>query len=240
MDNALYALALNRQIGLSSELDVIANNIANAQTVGYRSEGVTFTEYVLAIEGGESVSLGDAGARHTSPMVGERRITNATFDVAIDGPGFFMVDNGTDQLLTRAGMFQVSADGTLTNSSGDQVLDSGGANIAIPPDARTVSIALDGTISADGAPVAQLAIVEAAPEAMQRAGNTAFKVVDDAFEPIETPRVQQGALEMSNVDPVLEIARLIEVTRAYETAQSIIEDEDQRITGVIETLGRTV
>lgn len=240
MDNSLYYLAVNRQVGLSAELDLIANNIANLDTAGFRREGVAFTEFVVAAESGESVSMADLGARYASERPGEVSLTNGTFDLAIEGEGYFVLQDAEGPLLTRAGAFQLSPEGFLVTPSGDQVLDIGGTPIQIPPAAKDVLIAPDGTISANGEPIAQVAIVDAPRESLSRVGDTALRVTDDAFEPVLRPKVRQGAIEQSNVDAISEIARMIDVSRAYETAQSLIEDEDDRVQSAIRTLGQNV
>lgn len=240
MDNALYYLSLNRQIGLSSELDMIANNVANLDTTGFRREGLAFTEFVVSNDTGESVSMADLGARFASTQPGDVTITNGTLDVAIQGEGFFVLQSPDGEILTRAGSFQRSEIGTLTTPNGDPVLDIGLAPIILPAEAKDVLIASDGTISAGGQPLAQLAVVTAPPELISRFGDTAFTVADGAFEAVEAPKVLQGALEQSNVNPVLEIARMIEVSRAYEMAQTVIDDENDRIQETIQTLGQSV
>ena len=239
MDNALYYLALNRQIGLSRELDLIANNIANMDTAGFRREGIAFTEHVVSSGTSESVSMADLGARFASTLPGEMTITNGQFDLAIEGDGFFTLETPAGPVLTRAGTFMTSPEGFLVTPNGDRVLDAGEAPIVIPADVADVTIGQDGTISANGDPIAQVGIFNAPQELMSRHGDTGFKVEDDAFEPTIGARLRQGAIEQSNVNPVVEIARLIEVTRAYETAQSLILDEDERVTSTIQTLGQT-
>ena len=237
MDNALYYLAVNRQVGLRAELQSVANNMANLATNGYRREGLAFTEHIVAIRNGESVSMADLGVRYASNLPGEVTTTGSRFDVAIEGEGYFLVQSGGQNVLTRAGAFQLSADGFLVTPSGDSVLDAGGAPIAIPPDAKQPLIGRDGTISSNGRPLAQIAVVTAAPETMSRHGNTAFRVEGDAYQPVEFPKMRQGAVERSNVDPIGEVARMIEVSRAYEAAQSVITDEDERIRETIRKLG---
>ncbi len=239
MDNALYYLAINRQNGLASEMDMIANNIANLDTTGFRREGLAFTEFVVAAEQGESVSMADLGARFASTLPGTQSVTGGRFDLAIEGPGFFAVQNLDRVLLTRAGAFQLSQDGFLTNAVGDQVLDAGQAAIAIPLEAKDIVVSADGTVSANGQPIAQIALFDAPAEALNRFGDTAFEVDPGALQEVEGARIRQGSLEQSNVDPVLEIARMIEVSRAYEMAQSVVEDEDERIREAIQTLGRS-
>ena len=238
MDNALYYLAVNRQVGLSAELDMIANNIANLDTSGFRREGLAFTEFVVAAETGESVSMADLGARFASEKPGVLTMTGGRFDLAIEGEGYFVLDTPDGRVLTRAGAFMVSPEGFLVTPNGDQVLDAGEAQITIPPDATDVVIGPDGTVSANGNPIAQIGVMNAPRELISRFGDTAFRVQDDAYEPVVFAKVRQGALEQSNVDAVLEIARMIEVTRAYESAQSVIEDEDERINSAIQTLGQ--
>lgn len=237
MDNSLYYLAVNRQVGLRAEMQTVANNIANMATNGYRREGVAFTEHVVAIRNGESVSMADLGGRYASDLPGQISLTGGRFDLAIEGEGYFLLRNGDAAVLTRAGAFQLSPDGFLVTPSGDRVLDAGGAPIALPPDSDDVLIGADGTITANGTPVAQIAIVTAPFERMSRYGNTAFRVDGDAYETVEFPKVRQGAIERSNIDPVGEVARMIEVSRAYEIAQSVITDEDERVRETIRKLG---
>lgn len=240
MDNSLYYLALNRQVGLAAEMDMVANNIANLDTTGFRREGVAFTEFVVAAENGESVSMADLGARFASDLPGSQTMTGGQFDLAIEGEGYFLVQSADGLLMTRAGSFQLSPEGLLVTPLGDRVLDNGQATIAIPADANQVVISSDGTVSADGQPLTQIALVTAPDELISRFGDTAFTVQDDNFAAVAEPRVRQGALEQSNVDAVNEIARMIEVTRAYEMAQSVIEDEDERIREALQTLGQQV
>lgn len=238
MDNSLYYLAVNRQLGLATEMDMVANNLANLNTTGFRREGLAFTEFVISAQVGESVSMADLGARYVSELPGAVAATGGRLDVAIEGEGYFAIQTEDGIRLTRAGAFQTSPEGFLVTPSGDEVLDAGQAPIPIPVEAKNVLIGADGTLSTNGEPIAQVGVFNAPRELISRFGDTAFIVEDDAFEPIADPRVRQGALEQSNVDAIMEIARMIEVTRAYETAQSLIEDEDRRIQEAISTLGQ--
>lgn len=237
MDKAFPYLALNRQIGLAREMTSIATNVANMATTGYRREGVVFAEFVHAAPPGGSLSMADLNGRFSSELAGEMRITGGDLDLAILGPGFFTIQADGETLLSRAGAFQRSADGLLVTPDGAEVLDDGGAAIFLPPGAARLDVARDGTISAAGAPVARLGLVTARPESLTRAGATAFRATGDV-QPVETPRIQQGALEGSNVDPVLEIARMIAVTRAYEETQGLAEDADDRVLQTLSRLGQ--
>ena len=165
---------------------------------------------------------------------GGLRFTNGTFDLAIQGEGYFLIETPQGERLTRAGHFQLNAEAELITDTGFRVLNAGGGAIQIPEEATNVSIAGDGTISFDGQIIDQVGVVQ--PEGqLSRAGDAMF-AAEEGFQPVEEPRVVQGALEQSNVSPVLEIARMIEVQRAYEAGQALIEREDDRIAKFISTL----
>jgi flagellar basal-body rod protein FlgF len=238
MDNATYA-ALTRQSGLANELRVVANNVANASTTGFRAEGVVFSEYVNVLSNDhDSLSMASARVRQTVDAQGVLSQTNATFDLAIEGDGFFLIQTPEGERLTRAGHFTPNANGDLVNSDGFAVLDAGGAPIFVPTGAGPVGIGADGVISAAGQLVGQIGVVlPTNPIRLLREGGTRF-AAPDGFDPAPDARVVQGFLEGSNVNPVQEIARMIEVQRAYELGQSFMDKEDERIRAVMQALGR--
>ncbi|MCT4555154.1 MAG: flagellar hook-basal body complex protein [Pelagimonas sp.] len=228
MESTGYA-ALSRLTGLKREMQMIANNIANANTTGFRQEGVLFSEYVQEADGGATLSMSAARVRNTSFAQGTLEQTGGRFDLAIEGDGFFLIDTPNGQRLTRAGAFSPSAEGTLVTPDGHPVLGNGGAPIFIPADASDLAVARDGTISTQGRPIGQIGIVSPLePTHMVREGGVMFRA-DDGFEPMEQPRVLQGFVESSNVDPILQVSRMVEVQRAYELGQSFMEREDERI-----------
>lgn len=234
MSNAIYA-ALARQQGLVQEMQVVANNIANASTTGYKSDRAIFAEYIVATGAEQpSLSMGSLSAHAFELGQGGLSFTGGQFDLAIQGEGFFTVETPGGPKLTRAGHFLLSADGTLVDAFGNAVLGNGGGPIQIPEEASTVTIASDGTVSANGQLIDQVGVVR--PEGqLLRASNTYFDA-PGGFAPVEAPAVVQGALEQSNVSPVLEVARMIEVQRAYEAGQTLLEREDQRIAQVIDAV----
>lgn len=236
MDDAIY-VAVNRQRGLALELLSIANNVANLSTRGYRREGMVFSEFVTRTGSSESLSMANLGAYFYDSSFGVIETTGGTFDLAIEGPGYFVVETPGGERLTRAGAFVVNPEGELVTADGHRVLDDGGAPIAIPGDVVALEIGPDGTLSADGAIVARIGVATAEPGSLSREGSVLY-VPDAGFEALEFPRVRQGALEASNVNPIIEMARLIEVQRAYERSNTLIEGEDERIGRAIRTLGR--
>ncbi len=238
MDNAIYT-ALTRQSGLMREMRTIANNIANANTTGFRREGVVFSEYMVPLDGrGETLSMANGRGRVVDLEQGGLTQTNGQYDVAIDGEGFLMVQTPQGARMTRAGAFMPNAEGELVNPDGFQLLDDGQAPIVIPSGARSVGIGTDGTISADGAPIGRIGIyAEPALSELRHEAGTLFDP-GAAPEPLEEGTIRQGFLEESNVDPILEISRMVEVQRAYELGQSFLDQEDQRIRMTITSLTR--
>lgn len=238
MDNAVYA-TLTRQSGLMREMQAIAHNIANASTAGFRKEGVIFSEHVVRTGVGEaSLSMAAARARHTSGAQGALSRTGARFDFAIEGEGFFRLETSEGIRLTRNGSFTPNEAGEVVAPDGARLLDAAGAPVFVPPDARSVTLAPDGTLSADDRPLAQIGLVRPVDRVdMTREAGTRFHV-EGPTEPVASPRIAQGFLEESNVEPVSEMARMIEVQRAYELGQKFLQREDERIRSVLQTLGR--
>ncbi|MDA0222392.1 MAG: flagellar hook-basal body complex protein [Proteobacteria bacterium] len=156
MDNAGY-VSLTRQSGLLKELQTVANNIANISTTGFKREGVVFSEFVKT-SGADSISFADAHGRLTDTSQGMLAETGGTLDFAIDGEGFFLLATPNCERLTRAGSFTSDNQGELVSNDGYQVLDIGGAPIFIPPNAKNIALAPDGTLSADGLPFTQIGI----------------------------------------------------------------------------------
>lgn len=228
---------LTRQSGLMREMQVIAHNIANASTTGFRREGVVFSEFVARMGDEPSLSMADGNARMVDLGQAGLSQTGAPYDMGIQGEGFFLLATPEGERLTRAGSFTPSVEGVLVNPDGHALLDAGGAPVAVPVGARTVAISQDGTISADGVPVAQIGLWQAVdPLSLRHKAGTLFSA--DAVEPAEAAVIRQGFLEDSNVQPIAEIARMIQVQRAYELGQKFLDAEDQRQRGVIQTLGR--
>ncbi len=238
MENTSYT-TLSRQSGLMQEMQSVANNIANAATTGYRKEGIIFSEYVQDVGNNDpSLSMARASIRNLDDSQGALASTGGTFDFAIEGDGYFMVETPNGPNLTRAGSFTPNEQGDLVTFDGYPVLDAGGAPIFIPTDVGQIGVASDGTISAEGTAISQIGIFQPNDTTkVSRTGSTLFDPGGDVT-PVENPVVVQGFVEKSNVNPVSEIARMIEVQRAYEFGQSFLEKEDERLRGLMQTLGK--
>lgn len=236
MDASGY-VTLTRLSGLRREMDLVANNIANSGTLGFKSQGAVFSEFIADLDGGSSLSMARASAWAMNLDDGVLSQTGGTFDLAILGHGFFQIESPDGPRLTRAGNFTPSPGGELVTPDGQRLLDAGGAPVFVPPGARAIAIAQDGTLSADGVPVGQIGLWQPVdPLSLRYAGGNLMSTPE--VEPAIGGTIHQGFVEESNVQPVTEIARMIEVQRAYEMGQSFLDAEDERMKNLIQVMGR--
>lgn len=238
MADGIYT-TLTRQSGLMREMAMVANNVANASTTGYRAEGLIFSEHIKDTGiGHPSISMATGNAHVTRNVQGGLTQTNGTFDFAIEGEGYFQIEGPDGVLLTRAGAFMPNGEGDLVTPDGLRVLDAGGAPVFIPPDATDINLSSDGTLSSGDRLIAQLGLVTPVdPTAMVRTNGVSFNPGGEV-EPVEDGRMLQGFTEGSNVDAVSEITRMIEVQHAYEMGQKFMEREDERMRSITQLIGR--
>lgn len=235
MSNVSY-VALSRQAALARELTSIANNVANADTTGFRRDGFLFTEYVNALNGEPSLSQTRIGARLIDPLQGDMIATGGPLDLAIEGKGYFTIETPQGQRLTRAGSFILSDQGVVSTAEGHTLGGEGGAPLVIPPRTGRIVISADGVVSADGEIVGRVELVDADPTTLAREGDNLFRT-DAETTPVDGAVIRQAHLEGSNVNVVLEISRMIEVQRAFEMVQQMMNDDAERAKRAIETLG---
>jgi flagellar basal-body rod protein FlgF len=234
MQNA-FLIGLSRQVALSREMDVVANNIANVDTTGYKADGSLFEEYLSSSartdSGGRVSYVRDRGVWHDM-NAGQVQHTGNPLDVAIDGDGFFTVQTPGGPRYTRNGSLQINAAGQLVTSEGNPVLGNGGP-ITFQPNDRQISISPDGTISArQGDSIADsvrgtLTVVTFAnPQQLQKDGGSTFKPPAGVTPQAATgAKIVQGALEKSNVRGVVEMSRMIEITRSYMQIASMLQQQ---------------
>lgn len=229
---------LTRQSGLLREMHVVANNLANMATTGFRQEGIVFSEFVKQIGSSGSVSMAHANTRATSFGQGTLNKTGGVLDLAIEGDGFFLVQTPDGERLTRSGNFTTDATGTIVNPDGHPVLDAGFTPIVLPGDGSVVAVASDGTISSNGNPIGQIGTFQPVePAGLSRQDGVLFSS-PDGVEPAPDARLVQGFLEASNVNPILQLARMIEIQRAYEMGQSFLDSEEERLRTAMKTFIR--
>ena len=243
MENAAY-VGLSRQMTLRRELDVVANNIANADTTGFKVEQLLLGEEVgerarnLFIRPGVSFVLDNGVGRDFGQGALEQ--TSRTLDFAIEGEGaFFALQDGAGAAYTRDGAFTLDPEGRLTTQGGAAVQGDGG-EIILDPALGQPAVAADGTISQNGQLVGRLSVVRFDTLGVLEKGGDGLSRNASNAAPVDANDVQlrQGMLEGSNVNPILEITNLIEIQRAYESVTRMIENTNDLSRRAVERLGR--
>jgi flagellar basal-body rod protein FlgF len=243
MDNALY-VGLSRQMTLRRQLDIVANNIANADTTGFKAEQPLVRTEPRApartVDGPNPIKfvIDDGLARDFSQ--GALRTTNAAFDLAIDGPGFFRIQTPNGERFTRDGHFRLDDTGRIVTQAGQPVLDSGGAEVVIDPKKGIVEIARDGSMSQGIEQVGRLGVFAFADlSVLEKSGDNQFRNTSNQQpEPAPGSLLRQGMLEGSNVNPILQVTDMVEVTRAYESLARMMESTQELSRRTVERLGR--
>lgn len=221
MDNSIY-ITLSRQTALFRDMEVTANNIANVNTAGYNAEKLMFSDYLVKDNKRMDAYANDPLSWRDTAQ-GSMKTTSNNFDLAISGNGYFQIQTPLGVRYTRAGNFQINAEGTLVNVEGNAVLGADGGEIAIPDNAKSVIINGAGQVTVDGEDVGQVGVMEFADEqGMKRLGNSLYSSEETPL-PSETARVVQGALETSNVSPVSEMVRVMNLSRATTSTAKFVE-----------------
>lgn len=239
MQNALL-IGLSRQVAFSRGLDVVANNIANLNTPGFKGNGSSFEEFISKTARQGDLSRRDAQvsfvrdrATWVDMSQGAMERTGNPLDVAVDGKGFIAVQTPQGERFTRNGAFQVNATGQLVTSEGYQVLGDSGPIVLQPTD-RDIKISADGTISVrEGANATtesqrgKLRLVKFDnPGLLRKEGSSTWSAPANVTASADTnSRFVQGTIEKSNVNGVLEMTRMIEVSRNYASVASILTQQ---------------
>ena len=232
-------IALSKQSAIRREMDIIANNIANMNTTGFKGEKLMFEQYLVRSRGGNKIG----GEQHAyvrdiasvrDNTDGPMEKTGNTLDLAIDRDGYFVVSTATGDRYTRDGNFQLDQDGQLVTRNGDPLLSDQGAPFFFSPEDNDITISNDGVISTENGSLGKISIVTFDdPQELKIVAGGLYSS-RQVPEQVETPNVIQGMLEKSNVQPIIEMTRMIEASRSYESIKGFIEREDGRIKKMIE------
>jgi flagellar basal-body rod protein FlgF len=243
VENAAY-IGLSRQMTLRRELDVVANNIANADTTGFKVEQLLVGEEIGARARNDNIRPGasfvlDHGVGRDFGQ-GSLRQTSRPLDFGIEGEGaFFALKDGQGDAYTRDGAFTMDPEGKLVTEAGAAVQGDGG-DIILDPALGEPSVGADGTITQNGQIMGRLTVVRFDTlAALSKGGDGLYRNSSNA-QPLEATdaRVRQGMLESSNVNPIVEITNLIEIQRAYESISRMIDNTNELSRSAVERLGR--
>src|SRR5258708_30065090 len=230
METPTY-IALSKQAAMVRDMDVMSNNIANSSTNGFRGEHVMFQEYLArtgSIGQRQKLSfvqdIGTFRATQDGPLVQ----TNNELDLALHGEGYFVLGNAGQELFARSSSFHLDANRTVVTADGYPLLQENGRPLVLPQGTQRITISGDGGVSTEQGDAGRIRLVRFASEqAMRSAGNGLYSTDQSPLPATET-KITQGALEGSNVQPVLEITRMIQVSRDYQMVQGMLEAENTR------------
>jgi flagellar basal-body rod protein FlgF len=244
MDNLSIAAVSGLQSRMVS-LDMLANNLANSATGGYKSDSEYYSLYASedsqnAVDGGIGTTLPVVERQWTDFSPGILQLTGNPLDVALPGKGFFAVNGPNGTLYTRNGSLQVLASGELGSSDGYPVQSAGGGTIHVAP-AKSITIAPDGSVQQDGQTVGQIGVVDfKSTDSLKKVGNTNFQNTDPSAvpQPMANPGVQQGKMEGSNVGVAGGAMRLVSIMRQFEMLQKAIGISSDMDTKAIQEVAR--
>lgn len=240
MQSSFY-VGMSGQIAVDKRLQSVATNIANANTAGYRADGVTFAT-VLSKTGEDPVAFSSRGADYISRRTGEMTKTDNPLDVAVQGDAWLGIKTPSGIAYTRDGRMKMAPTGELRTLTGNAVLDVGGSALLLDPDAGAPTIAADGMITQGGRQVGAIGLFSIDPQAnLTRTGNSGV-IPDQAATPVldfTSNGVLQGFVEGSNVNPVLELSKLIAIQHALDGMTQMNQTAESSLGDAIKTLGGT-
>lgn len=235
MENGLL-VSVSRQAVLQRQMDVIANNLANINTTGFRAERLMVAEDPMAPQpfagrrgDGPTIFVHDLST-YTDAKEGRLETTGNSLDMAVRGDGFFVIQQDGEERYTRDGHFRRDDSGQLVTEAGDPVMGQNNQPIILPLEDGQVTVASDGTVSTDDGTVAgKLRVVRFDdPTQLTPLGGGLFNTDQPPTEVLR-PTIEQGMLESSNVEPIIEMEQMIRVHRAYDSARALFDREDDRI-----------
>ncbi|MGD9649449.1 MAG: flagellar basal-body rod protein FlgF [Dongiaceae bacterium] len=244
MADSINYIALSRQMALHRQLDVVANNIANASTPGFKVESIMMKEFPVYLPNGNKISFVQDMGLATDFTQGGMTRTGAPLDIAINGEGYFAVAGPNGNRYTRSGHFKLDANGQIITPNGDALLSSSNTPLLVPTDAQQITITRDGTVSTEQGKVGKVGVVTFDnPQVLERESGALFVLppkLADANAPKQSKNAEmtQGMLEESNVKSVVEMTKMMELSRAYEASQKLLDREDERVRQTIRRLGQ--
>lgn len=238
MENITY-IGISQQLALQQQMEVTANNIANMNTPGFKAQNVLFTDYITSPKDGKPIHQANDFATYQDLTIGNLIQTSNSLDFAIHGEGYFTVSTPEGLRYSRDGGFSLNDQRQIVTKAGDIVFNDNDNPIVLPAEATQIRISDDGTISTEAGDVGRLKIVNFDnPQKLKRMGNNYYDPGQMAALPAENRKVVQGQLEGSNVNPVVEMNRMVELMRMFQAAQRMLQGDHDRQVNAIQKLTR--
>jgi flagellar basal-body rod protein FlgF len=237
MQAAAY-IALSSQMALHRQIDVVANNLANSSTPAFKTERMLFAEFLNRESAGQPISfVQDLGTVRDTKQ-GPITRTGNPLDFAVQGDGYLKVETPLGMRYTRNGRFQLDGTGQVVTSQGYPVLAEGDRPLTVPTDAQEITVTRDGTVTTSQGEAGRLAVVRFANERDLAPAAGGFYVTE--AQPVAAPEavIQQGMIEESNVEPIVEMTRMMNISHNFSFAKDLGDSESDRTRSAIEKLGK--
>jgi len=240
MDNISY-IGLSRQMALQSLMEVTANNMANMNTPGFKSQNMLFSEELGKTRGGmDKVSQVKNAGSYRNLSQGPLTQTSNNLDFAIQGDGYFAVQTAAGVRYTRAGSFSLNNQGEIVDKAGHKALGDNGNPLTVPAGAAHITMTDSGDLSSEKGSIGKLKVVTFSNlQDLSPIGDNLYYAGNAKEVSVARPQLAQGMLEGSNVQPILEMNKMTELLRMYQSTQNILNNDHDMIRGMIQKLTRT-
>jgi flagellar basal-body rod protein FlgF len=241
MDTATY-VATSRLVAQQRAMDVLGDNIANSGTPGFKAERVLFSDWLARQQGaqpprgGQTIAYTQDRATYRELEPGSVSHTGNPLDIAITGDGFFTVGAPQGPRLTRAGRFGLMPDGTIADGAGNALLDTNGKPLKVAQADSRITIAGDGTVRSENGQIGKIGIVKPADPMRLQAEGGRLARADTPTAPVAAPKIVQGAVEESNVQPIVEMTRMMTGLREFQFVSQFVQGESDRQQSTIDKM----
>jgi len=244
------SIALSRKTGLQRQMDIVANNIANMNTNGFKGEEVMFVQHLVKSPGGGKLGGTKLAyvrdiATVTNHSEGPVSTTGNPLDMSIAGNGFFVIQTDEGDRYTRNGRFKLDDAGQLVTQTGFPVMSSGNSPFFMNPEDTEIVVSRDGTISTNNGELGKIKLVRFKnlqelvhnPNGLFSSEERPGEAAQDEVDGGRAAQIMQSTLEGSNIKPIYEMAKMIEINRKYEGIRTFMNREDERLRGMIKEMG---
>ncbi len=239
--NDASSVALSAQLAALHEADIIANNLANMSTTGYKGEHVAFAQFLSQSGDGTPIAYVQEQGVARDPSQGTINTTNTRLDVAIRGEGYFTVQTPLGDRYTRNGHFQLDTTGEIVTSQGYPVLSDSGSPLVVPQGSGEITIGGDGSVSTLQGQIGKIGLVTFADQQAMTETAGGYFTTDQTTQPApDGTKLMQGSLEGSNVEPIIEITRLLSAQRNVDYSKTFVSTLATQTSNAIDRLGKSV
>ena len=239
MNNTSY-IGLSRQIALGRQLEMVANNVANMNSSGFKGERAIFEEFLVKTTNRKELSYVQDRGQWRDTQEDPMQRTGNPYDLAIKGEAYFVIGTTDGPRYTQNGRFQLDPEGVLTTQSGFPVLDENGDPVVIDPLDSDITVSSEGTVLGALGEIARLQLVQFENEQeLLKIGNSLYSTQQAPQDP-DSSQVLQGMFEGSNVKGIVEMTRMMDVVRAYTSTANMLKTNHGLQRRAVDRLGEVV